>query len=166
MAYTGIATAVAREAAWLQIGTDTLPALQTIDGGPWDVVQGYWPGARLASQKTGIYVDASPIVDLRAQFQRIRPQYAFSLKCIWPVKVTTAPLAETAQQDAADALDLLLQRIRGLVGDKTHGGRFLSVGENPRRVDAVKADPEVTIPRDKALRYTVLYRADDFEFSG
>lgn len=159
------ATAVTREAAWLATSGDSLPALLA-PAGPWQVVQGYWPGARLATQKTGIYLDAKTIADNRASNQRIRPQYEFTLQLIWPVRTTATPLAETEQQALADATDLLLQRIRGPVGDKTHGGAFLSVAENPRRVDVTKDDPEVTIPAAKTLRSVVVYRADDLELNG
>jgi hypothetical protein len=160
------ATAVSREAAWLQASGDGLPALLTGAGGPFGVVQAYWPGAREASQKPGIYVDAVPIADLRVSNQRIRPQYLFVLTCIWPVLRPSAPIAETEQQNFSNALDLLVQRIRGPVGDKTHGGAFLSVAENPRRVDMVREDPKRTLPESKSLLETVRYSADDLEISG
>lgn len=159
------ATAVSREAAWLQVTDDALPALLA-PGGPWQVVQGYWPGAHEATQKTGIYLDARVTTDTRASNQRIRPQYEFTLTLIWPIRQNSVKLAEGEQQKLADATDLLLQRIRGPVGDKTHGGAFLSVAENPRRVDVQKEDPAVTIPSEKTLRSTVRYSADDIEITG
>ena len=174
MAGTGIATAVSREAAWLTTTGDTLPSLLSADGGPWDVVQGYWPGAHLQSNLHGIYVDARNANDLRAQFQRIRPQYQFTLTLIWPVKAQgatggvkgTTRIAETEQLNLDNAAELLIERIRGLVGDKTHGGRFLSVAENPRTVTYVKQDPAVTIHQHRALYAVVAYRADDLEVNG
>jgi hypothetical protein len=159
------ADAVAREAAWLA-AVDTLPSLLTVNGGPWDLVQAYWPGNRFAASKTGIYVDARDLDDARASNQRLRPQYQFTLTLIWPVKGSAANLAEGAQQAMANATGLLVERIRGLVGDKTHGGAFLSVAENPRSVRVSKMDPEVTIPQDDRIRATVSYRADDIEISG
>lgn len=158
--------AVAREAAWLSVGNDELPALLTTAGGPWQVVQAYWPGTRIATQRTAIYVQRSDIADVRANSQRIRPAYSFMLKLVWPVKSSTAPLAETEAQSLDNAVDLLLQRIRGPLGDKTHGGRFLSAGETPTRPAMVVVrfdDPEQTIPAQKALRATVIYNADDYE---
>ena len=160
------ATAVARETAWLRTSGDGLPALLVSAGGPWQIVQGFWPGAKLRTQLPGIYVLASPCDDLRVSNQRIRPQYAFELRLNWPILRTQAPVAETEAQNLANAADLLIQRIRGLVGDKTHGGRFLSVAENPRRVTRTDADPEMTIPGQKALRSIVTYRADDLELNG
>jgi hypothetical protein len=161
----GTDSAVSREAAWLSVTTDSLPVLPS-PAGPWNLVQAYPPGNRFAANKTGIYVDAREVTDLRVSNQRIRPQYEFTLTLIWPVKGGGAPLAEGAQQAMASAIDLLVQRIRGPVGDKTHGGAFLSVAENPRSVRLSKMDPETTIPGDDRIRCAVTYRADDLEISG
>lgn len=162
------ADAVFREAAWLKTTGDGLPSLPAAAGGPWKTIQGYWPGLRWATQQTGIYVLRTHLGDDRVASQRIRDSYEFNLKLVWPILTPTAPLAETEQQKFDNAIELLIQRIRGPVGDKTHGGRFLSVGEVPREppVTVVFADPEVTIPADKALRATVTYYADDLEITG
>jgi len=159
-------TAVARETAWLATITDALPYLPSYAGGAWDVVQGFWPGSRITTQKTGIYLWARTISDPRISNQRIRAQYEFTLKLIWPVKAQAGPLAETEQQNLATAVDAVVRRIRGLVGDKTHGGRFLSVAENPRTVTVSFEDAEATIPETKALYGSVVYRADDYEING
>jgi hypothetical protein len=161
-------SAVSREAAWLATSGDGIPALLTSAGGPWGIVQAYWPGTRFATQKTGVYVQRTDIADLRANSQRIRPGYSFTLKLVWPVKSSTVPLAETEAQNLDNAVDLLLQRIRGPLGDKTHGGRFLSVGETPGRPSVVTVrfdDPEQTIPAQKAIRAVVSYNADDYEIN-
>ena len=160
------ADAVTREAAWLNTATaDGLPILPAAAGGKWKVVQAYWPGARLATQQTAIYVQRSDLVDARFGDQRIQPQYGFTLKLVWPVRTSSAPVAETEAQAFDNAIDDLVQRVRGPLGDKTHGGRFLSVGEVPPGVwPTVRFDdPEVTIPRDKALRAVMTYRADDLD---
>jgi len=166
---SGPADAVQREADWLATAGDSLPALLAPDG-PWQVVQAYWPGARFAAMKTGIYVQRRKASVPRFGGQRLMPKYSFLLKLVWPAKNVTATsgLAEGAQQDFDNAIALLLQRIDGLPGDKTHGGRFLSVGETPPgtypTVDF--ADPEQTIPVLSALRATVTYNADDPEILG
>jgi hypothetical protein len=50
--------------------------------------------------------------------------------------------------------------------DKTHGGRFLSVAEDPAEVGVDFADPEPSL-RDRAdLTCVVSYSADDFEING
>jgi hypothetical protein len=169
----GMADACAREATWLQTSGDTLPALLVSAGGRWDVIQAYWPGARLATQKRGIYVlrggPAGPaIVDVRPNSMRARPQYAFFVKLTWPVKTGTSPIAETEQANFDLALADLLVRIRGPLVDKSHGGRFLSAGEVPpgNWPEVHQDDPEITIPRDRALRGSVTYRADDLEEPG
>lgn len=165
--------AVAREAAWLATSGDTLPALLTSAGGPFEVVQGYWPGAKLRTNATGIYVMRSRLILPRFGGARIMPGYQFDLRLIWPVRATTAGIAETEQAAFDAALDLLLQRIDGLPLDKSHGGRFLSAGEGFEGT-AVQGlypvvtyqDPEVTIPASKTLRAQVAYPANDREIFG
>lgn len=163
---TGIADAVDREAGWLAAynPTDGLPALLADLGGPWQIVQAYWPRTP-ATQQTGIYVTRTSIDDERVGNIRIRPTYMFRLKLVWPVRATAAGLAEQEQQSLDAAVALLVQRIRGLPFDKTHGGAFLSAGEVPRMpgVHVEFDDPEITIDQLKALRATVVYPADDFE---
>ena len=156
------ATAVARETAWLQTTGDSLPALSASAGGPWQVIQAYWPRTP-AVNKTGIYVLRPLLDDQRASNQRIRPRYQMRLRLIWPVTVTTTQLLETAQADFNAAIGLLIQRIRGPLGDKTHGSRFLSAGEVPRTVQVVWEDPEVTMAQHKQLRAQAVYYVDDLE---
>ena len=86
----------------------------------------------------------------------------------WPVKNPVTPIAETEQANLDAAVGLLLQRIRGPLGDKSHGGRFLSVAEVPEEQPVLVewADPEQTIQAAKELRATVTYHADEIEFNG
>jgi hypothetical protein len=163
---TGIADAVDRETVWLSAysPSDGLPALLSTRGGPWEVVQAYWPRT-LSAEKTGVYVLRTSLDDERTANIRIRPMYMFRLKLIWPVRLAAAGLAESEQRNLDAAVALLVQRIRGLAGDKTHGGAFLSAGEVPRMpgVHVEFDDPEITIPHLKSLRGLVTYPADDFE---
>lgn len=164
--------ACAREAAWLS-AVDTLPSLLTTSGGPFQVIQAYWPGAHLTARKTGIYVLRRRTIMPRFGGRRIMPGYQFDLRVAWPVKATTAGIAETEQANLDAAVELLLQRVDGLPGDKSHGGRFLSAGEGLEGT-AVQglypvvdfADPEVTIPQGGWLRCTVSYPANDPEIIG
>lgn len=156
------ADAVAREAAWLQTIGDSLPALPSSAGGPWQVIQAYWTRTP-ATNKTGIYVLRPLILDQRASNQRIRPRYEMNLRLVWPVVVTGSSLLETAQSDLDAAVDLLIQRVRGPLGDKTHGSRFLSAGEIPRTVQVQFEDPEVTMGQYKQLRAHARYSIDDLE---
>lgn len=163
--------AVQREADWLAITDDALPPLLA-PAGPWGIVQAYWPRTPNTS-KTGIYVLRRVLDDQRFDNVQLMPQYEFMLKLVWPVRLSGgsggAGLAETAQQNFDDAIDLLIQRIRGLPQDKTHGGRFLSVGEAPRGLypSVSFEDPEATISANAIqLRASVTYRADDFQVYG
>jgi len=169
------ADAEQREAAWLA-QVDTLPSLLTLNGGPFEVVQAFWPGAKFAAKKTAIYVQRRRTRVYRFGGQRLRPSYEFQLKLVWPLKATQAGIAETEAQNFANAVELLRQRVSGPSGDKTHGGRFLSVAEaleggttgggSYAYFEVDYADPEVTIPQGGWLRATVAYPADDPELMG
>lgn len=158
------ADAVAREAAWLATSGDGLPALLTANGGPWDIIQPYQRRTP-PSEKTAIYVWRPSFTDPRVANIRLRPMYDFQLKLHWPVRQAAEGIAEAEQQALDNAVDLLIVRIRGPLLDKTHGGRFLSVGEVPRMpgVHVAFDDPEITIPQLKALKAVVSYSADDLE---
>ena len=164
-AYSGTQSAESREAAWLSVADDTLPVLLSSAGGPWDVVQAFDPVARRRMNATTIYVLARHVEDQRVSNQRLRPQYAITLAMTWPVKRLTPPLAEGEFQALKDAADLVLQRVRGLAGDKTHGGRFLSAGETAHPVIEF-GDPFASITEAKAITGTISYPADDFELNG
>jgi len=155
-----------REAAWLNTTGDGLPSLNASANGPWQVLQAFYsrtPG----TQQTQCYVWAGEIADNRVANIRIRTTYQVTLDLHWPVRQTTSPLAEQEQQNFKNAVELLLQRIRGPVNDKSHGGAFLSAGEVPRQpgVHVQFEHPSVTIPADKELRATVTYFVDDFEIN-
>jgi len=160
------ADAVIREAAWLSTSGDGLPGLLSEVGGPWDIINAYW--SRTPSYRiNGIYVLRSQLADVRISNQRKRPAHKFRLKLIWVVGSTTtsAGIAETEQLAFDVAVNLLIHRIRGTLGDKTHGGAFLSVGETPGRNPEIIVDfdpPETTIDRG-FLSGTVVYSADDLE---
>lgn len=161
------ATAETREAAWLTTSGDGLPALLAADGGPWEVLQAFDPVARRAKKKRALYVMSRSLADSRVSNLRIRPQYAITLDLTWTVRTPTPPIAETEQQNLKDAVDLILQRVRGFPGDKTHGGRFLSAGEAGGRPDVSYGDPFQGIEGSGGELYAVIsYRADDFEISG
>jgi hypothetical protein len=161
------ADACAREAAWLSITTDALPALLA-PAGPFEIVQAYWPGAKFAAKKNAIYVQRRRAVVKRFGGRRLMPSHEFALKIVWPVKTAVAGVAEAEAQNLDNAIELLRQRVNGLPGDKSHGGRFLSAAETPPgtyfQVDF--DDPELTIPQGGWLRALVTYPADDVELLG
>lgn len=158
MVATLTADAVTREVAWLTTwGDNGLPALLTADGGPWDVVQAYYPRTPY-EERTSIYVLRRQTQQRRLATQRIKQLYPFRLICWWPLRDVSGS-AEVEQQNFDTALDLLLQRILGPLQDKTHGGRFLVTGEAERLVDITYTDPERTIPQMGGLRAEVTYTA-------
>lgn len=161
------ATAVAREAAWLAAydPADGLPALLKGQGGPFDVVQAYWPRTP-AARRNCLYVLRRRIESGRTANVRTMDRYQFLLRIAWPLSSRTGS-AEAVQQALDDAVELVLRRVGGLFMDKTHGGRFLSVAENPPQSDVDFVDPESTITGpNPELRAQITYWADDFETSG
>lgn len=164
----GTDSAVARETAWLATAGDSLPALPSSAGGPWDVIAAYEQGAQTRTQATAIYVTRGRAGQVRVGNQRVRPRYPMRLELHWPVRATSpggSSIAAVEAQAFDDAIELLRQRVTGPLGDKTHGGRFLSAAE-------VKGAPgfEVTfepagetIRAAKELRAIASYWVDDFE---
>jgi hypothetical protein len=157
---------VVREAEWLAAynPTDGLPGLLRAYGGPFDVVQPYWPRTP-AARRNSLYVLRRNIQSVRTANVRSMARYQFLLRIIWPMSAPSGA-AEASQQALDDAVELVLKRVGGLFMDKTHGGRFLSVAENPPQSDADFADPEASIAAKADLRCDITYWADDFETSG
>jgi hypothetical protein len=160
------ADAVAREAAWLTAfdPADGLPALHASQGGPFDVIQAL-PAAHPAAAPYQLYVMRRRLHEVRTAHVRRMARHHFELRIIWPASSPSGS-AEGPQQALDDAIELVLQRIGGLMLDKTHGGRFLSVAEDPAEVVVDFADPADSL-RDRAdLLCTVSYAADDAEING
>lgn len=159
-------TAVTREAEWLAAynPADGLPALLVSQGGPFDVVQAYWPRTP-AARRNSLYVLRRHIESGRTANVRTMNRYQFLLRIVWPMSSQSGS-AEVAQQSLDSAVQLVLTRVGGLFMDKTHGGRFLSVAENPPQSTVDFADPESTIAAKADLRVDITYWADDFETSG
>lgn len=128
---SSIATAVDLETAWLSSFNDGLPALLSPMGGPWDIIQAYAPRTP-AQQQTQIYVLRRRASTQRFAQQRRMATHHLVLALVWPVGSSTIAegLAEQEQRAFDAAIDLLVTRIEGTVGDHTHGGRFLSVAES------------------------------------
>ncbi|MEU0940102.1 hypothetical protein [Embleya sp. NPDC005971] len=159
------ATAVDREAAWLRTSGDGLPALLAVDGGPWDVVQAYMsrtPGQR----KRQLYVVRERVEQPRTSVGRMMATHHFKLKIIWPMSSGDGN-AEASQRAFDAALDVVLQRVAGFLGDKTHGGRFLSAAENPPRVTIDYEPVEQALQQQAGAFFaTVSYACDDPEIVG
>jgi len=158
------ATAVTREAAWLSVTNDTLPALLSSAGGPFDVVQAYRPRTP-RSRAASLYVTRRNLKNEAFANVRRMGSYLFQLQIVWPLSNSQGS-AEQDQQNLDDALELVLQRVVGLPFDKTHGGRFLSVAENPKWVEVEFADPRETLAAKVDFECAVAYSADDFDYTG
>lgn len=156
--------AVDREVAWLTSTGDGLPALLVAAGGPWDNIQAYQPRTP-GKRASNLYVQRRGIHEKRFANVRRMPTYEFVLKLIWPLS-SGQGIAEADQRAFDAAIDLVLRRIGGLVGDKSHGGRFLSVAENPGYVNVRFTDPEQTLVSGVEFHAEITYFADDTEITG
>lgn len=165
-----LGTAVARETAWLQTSGDGLPPLLKTAGGPFDVVQGYMP--RTPQQRaTQLYVLKRGTVTRRFSNQRRLATHTFVLSVWWPIGSTTTSGTTSLAEDEQTALDAaiaaVVARVEDLVGDKTHGGRFLSVGEAPDESAGIRVDlgdPAQGIQAG-ALTAQITYLADDADYT-
>jgi hypothetical protein len=158
------ADAVTRETAWLTTSGDGLPALLATAGGPFDLIQAYFPRTPSMEQRS-LFVIRQRIRQARTANVRQMSTYPFLLRIQWPILDVTGN-AEAEQQALDNAVELVFQRVSGPVFDKTHGGRFLSVAENPRATEATFRDPMITLPTLNALLVDITYSADDPETTG
>ncbi|SHL75779.1 hypothetical protein [Streptomyces yunnanensis] len=158
------ADAVDREVAWLTTAGDGLPALLTGAGGPWGSIQAYQPRTP-GRRNTYVIVLRRQIHETRFANVRRMPKYEFLLKLVWPL-TSGQGRAEDDQRAFDAAVDKLLTRIGGFAGDKSHGGRFRSVAEDPAYVTVRFDDPEHTVPPEAEFRAEVTYFADDIEING
>jgi hypothetical protein len=156
------ADAVARETAWLTAVGDGLPALLSDSGGKWDAVQGYLPRTP-GTRRNQIWVLRSRTTVERFGANRKIAKYEFELILSWTLS-SAAGAAESDQKAFDAAIDDVLARIGGPFGDKTHGGRFLSVAENPAHVEVIYTPPSQTIS-SAAFEAHIVYAADDWDFT-
>ncbi|RCH70439.1 hypothetical protein DT019_02840 [Streptomyces sp. SDr-06] len=152
-----------REVAWLNASGDGLPALLASVGGPWGNIQAYQPRTP-GKRSSNVFVLRRQIHEKRFAHVRRMPTYEFALKLVWPLS-SGQGRAEDDQRAFDTAVDLLLTRIGGFVGDKSHGGRFLSVAENPEYVTVRFTDPEQTLGFAE-FHAEITYFADDTEITG
>lgn len=157
------ANAVDREAAWLATVGDTLPALLEPAGGPFDVVQAY--RRRVSPEHRSLYVIRGRMVGKRFAAVRSMNVHRFMLQVYWPLRDGQGE-AEDDQRALDVAVDMVVARVNGTPGDKTHGGRFLSAAEGTEDVTVNWDDPARTLPEFGALTCNITYTADDFETYG
>ncbi|MDJ0342291.1 hypothetical protein QMK19_03695 [Streptomyces sp. H10-C2] len=158
------ADAVDREVAWLNASGDGLPALNTSAGGPFGNIQGYWPRTP-GRRGTNLFVMRRAITEHRFANIRRMATYQFELKLVWPLS-SGQGRAEDDQRAFDLAVDKVLLRIGGYPGDKSHGGRFRSVAEDPAQVTVRFHDPAQSVPPEAEFWAEITYHADDIEFTG
>lgn len=158
------ADAVDRETAWLRTSGDGLPALLESAGGPFTVVQAYLQRV-VPAEARSLYVMRRTFRDVRIGSQRRLTRHSMLLRIAWPA-VDGDGAVEADQRQLDQAVDKVVQRVRGTLGDKTHGGRFLSVAEGPDDLTATWTDPARTLPDMGVLLVDITYSADDPELIG
>jgi hypothetical protein len=172
MPFVTTADAVPRETAWLLTTGDGLPNLLADAGGRWDLINGYWRRTP-PQRKRVIWVNRLRTEVRRRAHVRKLVTYHFELELWWPL-ANQSGVAETDQAEFDKAINDLVMRISGFgytatsAADKTHGGRFLSVGETEFHGDSIDVDtpPSIqTLDTSVGFKGTVRYFADDFEFN-
>lgn len=153
--------ALDRETAWLNT-VDSLPALNATNGGPFEIVQARWPRVA-ATRKTGLYVLRAGFRVRRESSQRSIATTVFQLRLSWPLATGTGS-AEAGQLAFEQAIDAVLARVQGPIGDKTHGGRFLSVAEEPAYLQVEYGDPEQAM-NIGIFTARVTYSGDDPDYT-
>ncbi len=159
-------TAVDREVAWLT-SVDALPPLLAANGGPFDTVQAYIPRTP-AMRERRLEIRRTNLELLRTASIRTLPRHTFQAVITWPLS-SGSGTGEDDQRALDVAVNQLATRLAGTMGDKTHGGRFLSVAE-PEHAGAVGIhvafdDPARTMADRNVLgfRCAVTWSADDLE---
>jgi uncharacterized protein YkuJ len=89
------------------------------------------------------------------------PMTMFTLHLFWPM-TNGQGSAETEQLNFEQAIDLVLARIEGFPGDKTHGGRFMAVGEPGITVNYDDVEQAM---QTRIFRASISYSADDMELT-
>lgn len=162
MTYTS-ADAVDRETAWLRTSGDGLPALLKEAGGPFDIIQAY-VARTPPTERRALYVTRNQLRSVRFAAIRQQNKHPLRLHIWWPANDQGGEV-ENDQRELDVAIDAVFARIRGPVGDKTHGGRFLAVGEEGDTT-AVFGDPARTLAEAAVLLVDVTYLAVDIETLG
>lgn len=156
-----LSDAVPREVAWLNSSGDGLPTLVAPDG-PWDLIQ-VWRPRTAQMRKSAVYVLRNIYTVKRFANIRSMTTHDFKLKLFWPLSSGTGE-AESDFAEFEYAVQQLVLRILGQLGDKTHGGRFLSIAEDPNFLIVELQDPDTTIGSQAGFLGEITYSGDDPEF--
>jgi hypothetical protein len=139
----------------------TYPPLSAAAGGPFDTVQGYFP--REQRRLRELFIVRTRSIEERYAFGGIRLfRHLMAVYTYWPLSTATGSV-EQDQQEFDTAMAAVLTRIRGKLGDKSHNGAFVSVGEGENRdiIDVQFGDVRTLITAREPLTGTVIYPAYD-----
>lgn len=164
--------AVQREVDWLTSIAADMPGLTADQGGPWDLVLPYGRAAGTVTTGRYLWVAREGGNEMRFAIQQKIHVHRMRLRLIWPVRANHArPEDDLALLDAAVAD--VLTRVRGPVGDHTHGGRFLDAAEggmteasssSVSTIEVEQDDPEKAAEASKST-VTIKYLAVDRPFT-
>lgn len=159
------ADALTREAAWLRAdlaGVGIAPLLVDVgDGsGPFQTVEPY--GRRRDQAGHQLFVCRDPYTERNAGNVWREGAHGIALMILWRQQ-SNASRAEVDQLALDEAIERVLDRVRGLPTDHTHGGGFFSVAEDAAGIRVEYPDPRTILtPGDGPLAagnaYTVLVR--------
>lgn len=159
------ADALTREAAYLRsdlAGAGIAPLLATVgDGsGPFQTVEAY--GRRLDQRGHQLFVCRDPYVERNAGNVYREQVHGIALMILWRQQ-SNASRAEIDQLGLDEAVERVLDRVRGVPTDHTHGGRFFSVAEDAGGIRVEYPDPRTMDaktdgPWAAGHAYTVLVR--------
>jgi hypothetical protein len=130
--------------------------------GPWDQGQAYL--TRTEARNRALYIRRS-----RTQEDRYGAggtkiwRHDLEIYATWSFESAIGKL-EDEQQAFDTAVAKLLTRIRGPLGDKSHDGAFVGVGEGDTGrdlIDVVFTDPRDTMGKRQPLTARILYPAYD-----
>jgi len=162
--------AVTREAAWFT--TDTLPSypgvapLSTANGGPFDVIQAYRPTVNRKGRVPSLFITRESSgtaseenrIAMGGQKEWV---HHFVAVISWPFRQGTTGKLEDEMQALDNAVAAVLERIRGPLGDKTHGAQFLSVGEDEGDIRVTYTDAVRDMTDREPLEAEIHYSALD-----
>lgn len=159
------ADALIREAAWLRqdLAGDGLPPLLSDVGdgtGPFQTVEAY--GRRLDQRGHQLFVCRDPYTERNAGNVWREGTHGIALMILWRQQ-SNASRAEVDQLALDEAVERVIDRVRGLPADHTHGGRFFSVAEDATAIRVEYPDPRTILtpgdgPLSQGNAYTVLVR--------
>jgi hypothetical protein len=160
-------TAVTREVAWYTTDpppagiygawTPQPPALLAANGGAWVNIQAYYPKV-LQRQNQIVITRGKPSEERIAIGGEKEWLHRFDVMLLWPLD---AEDAETDQQSLDTAIADVLTRIRGPLGDKTHGLAFAAVAEDQYEIQIEYGDVLHQILNDGQLEVHIRYVASD-----